>query len=207
MTRVILFLSALSAAGIAFGAKTNATVEIPEAKAEKAAPRDLPPPAWIVSSTGTVARAEAGDVGAMGEIAQGYIGLAMSSNTKSTDEERMTMIQEATKWMYRRAKVVVKDSETLASAEKGDETAMMDMARSYLFLAAARTMEAKGEERKAMFQKAMGWLQRRAEKPVASGDADAIAKVANEIINILSFPEFNLNEEEQDAVPGTRGRL
>lgn len=158
------------------------------------------PPAWVVSSTGTVVRAEAGDIGAMGEIAQGYIGLAMSSNTKSTDEERMAMIQEATKWMYRRAKVVVKDSETLASAEKGDETAMMDMARSYLFLAAARTMEAKGEERKAMFQKAMGWLQRRAEKPVASGDADAIAKVANEIINILSFPEFNLNEEEQDAV-------
>ena len=28
------------------------------------------PPAWVVSSTGTVARAEAGDVGAMGEIAK-----------------------------------------------------------------------------------------------------------------------------------------
>ena len=158
------------------------------------------PPAWIVSSTGTVARAEAGDVGAMGEIAQGYIGLAMSPNTESTDEERIAMIQEATKWMRRRAKIVVKDSETLASAEKGDETAMMDMARSYLFLAAARTMEAKGEERKSMFQNAIGWLRKRAEKTMAQGDADAIAKVANEIINILSFPEFNLNEEEQGAV-------
>ena len=158
------------------------------------------PPAWIVASTGTVARAEAGDTGAMGEIAQGYIGLAMSSNTEVTDEERMAMIQEATKWMYRRAKVVVKTPEILAHAEKGDEIAMMDMARSFLFLAAARTMEAKGEERKAMFQKAMGWLRRRAEKTSASGDADAIAKVANEFIKILSFPEYNLNEEEQDEV-------
>lgn len=61
------------------------------------------PLAWVVSSTGTVARAEAGDIGAMGEIAQGYIGLAMSSNTKSTDEERMAMIQEATKWSKRAA--------------------------------------------------------------------------------------------------------
>ena len=29
------------------------------------------PPAWVVSSTGTVARAEAGDIGAMEEIANG----------------------------------------------------------------------------------------------------------------------------------------
>lgn len=158
------------------------------------------PPAWIVSSTGTVARAEAGDAEAMAEIAQGYIGLAMSSNTETTDEERMAMIQESTKWMYRRAKIVVKTSEMQTLAEKGDETAMMDMARSCLFLAAARTMEAKGEERKAMFQEAIGWLRRRAEKTAASGDADAIARVANEIITILSFPEFNLNEEEQASV-------
>ena len=33
------------------------------------------PPAWVVSSTGTVARAEAGDIGAMEEIAYEYIGL------------------------------------------------------------------------------------------------------------------------------------
>lgn len=158
------------------------------------------PPAWVVSSTGTVARAEAGDVGAMEKIASGYISLAMSSNTESTDDERMAMIHEATKWMCRRAKVVVKASEVQARAEKGDEAAMMDMVRGYLFLAAARTMEAKGEERKAMFQKAMEWLRRRSEKTAASGDADAIAKVANEIINILSFPEYNLNEEEQGAV-------
>ena len=160
------------------------------------------PPAWIVSSTGTVARAEAGDIGAMEEIAQGYIGLAMSPNAESTDDERLAMIQEATKWMHRRAKVIVKTPEVQARAEKGDETAMMDMARSYLFLAAARTMEAKGEERKAMFQKARGWLRRRAEKTMSAGDADAIAKGANEFINILSFPEFNLNEEEQEAVCG-----
>ncbi len=34
----------------------------------------------------------------------------------------------------------------------------------------------------------------------ASGDTDAIAKIANEVKNILSFPEFNLNEDEQGAV-------
>ena len=154
------------------------------------------PPAWVVSSTGTVARAEASDAGAMEEIAQGYIGLA----TEATDEGRMAMVQEATKWMHRRAKIAVKDSGIRARAEKGDEAAMMDMARSCRFLAAARTMEAVGEERRAMFQKAMGWLRRRAEKTMASGDTDSIAKVVNEIINILSFPEFNLNEEEQGAV-------
>lgn len=170
-------------------------------KSDGADAKDVPP-AWVVASTGTVARAEAGDAGAMGEIAQGYIGLAMSSNTEASDEERMAMIQEATKWMRRRAKVIVKTPEVRTRAEKGDEAAMMDMARCYLFLAAARTMEAKGEERKAMFQKAMEWLRRRSEKTVASGDADAIAKVANEIINILSFPEFNLNEEEQGLVGG-----
>ena len=71
------------------------------------------PPAWVVSSTGTVARAEAGDIGAMGEIAQGYIGLAMSSNTKSTDEERMAMIQEATKWFTRAASLGHKRSAQL----------------------------------------------------------------------------------------------
>lgn len=61
------------------------------------------PPAWVVSSTGTVARAEAGDIGAMGEIADGYRQLAMSPNIKSTGEERMVMIQEATKWFTRAA--------------------------------------------------------------------------------------------------------
>ena len=38
------------------------------------------PPAWVVSSTGTVARAEAGDVWAMEQIAYGNIGLARSLN-------------------------------------------------------------------------------------------------------------------------------
>lgn len=61
------------------------------------------PPAWVVSSTGTVARAEAGDIGAMGEIADGCRQLAMSPNIKSTGEERMVMIQEATKWFTRAA--------------------------------------------------------------------------------------------------------
>ena len=180
--------------------EAKAMLETCESKTKDTAQIKEPPPAWVVSSTGTVARAEAGDTGAMEEIAGGYISLAMSSNTESTDEERMAMIREATKWMHRRAKVVVKTPEIQARAEKGDEAAMMDMARGYLFLAAARTMEAKGEERKTLFQKSMGWLRRRAEKPVASGDADAIAKVAKEIMNILEFPEFNLNEEEQEAV-------
>lgn len=49
-------------------------------KSDGADTKDVPP-AWIASSTGTVARAEAGDAGAMAEIAQGYIGLAMSSNS------------------------------------------------------------------------------------------------------------------------------
>lgn len=158
------------------------------------------PPAWVVSSTGTVARAEAGDVGAMEEIANGYFGLASSSNTESTDDERMAMIQEAAKWMQRRAKVIVKAPEMLARAEKGDEAAMMDLARSFLSLAAARTMEAMGEERRAMFQKAMGWLRHRTEKAVTSDDADAIEKVANGITSTLSSTEFNLNEEEQGAL-------
>lgn len=200
MKKVKKTLLLLIAAGIIVGTFTIAAAEANATKSEKAATGDKAPPAWVVSSTGTVARAEAGDVKAMEEIAGGYISLAMSSNTESTDEERMAMIREATKWMRRRAKVVVKTPEMLARAEKGDETAMMDVARGYLFLAAARTMEAKGEERKALFQKSMGWLRRRAEKPVASGDADAIAKVAKEIMNILEFPEFNLNEEEQEAV-------
>ena len=158
------------------------------------------PPAWIVSSTGTVARAEAGDAGAMEEIANGYFGLASSSNTESTDDERMAMIQEAAKWMQRRAKVIVKAPEMLARAEKGDEAAMMDLTRSFLSLAAARTMEARGEERRAMFKKAMGWLRCRTEKAVTSDDADAIEKVANEITSTLSPTEFNLNEEEQGAL-------
>ena len=51
-----------------------------------------------------------------------------------TDEERKVMLQEATKWMYRRAKVVVKTPEILARAEEGDEAAMMDIANSYLLL-------------------------------------------------------------------------
>lgn len=159
------------------------------------------PPAWIVASTGTVARAEAGDIGAMKKIADGYWSFAASPITKSTEEERMAMIQEATKWMHRRARVIVKDPGIRARAEKGDEAAMMDMARGYLFLVAARTMEATGEERKSMFQKAMAWLRRRAEKAMATGDADAIAKVANDFICILSS-EFNLSEREQGAVGG-----
>ena len=162
------------------------------------------PPAWVVSSTGTVARAEAGDIGAMEEIAYEYIGLARPSNTELTDDERMAMTQEAAKWMHRRAKVIVKTSEVQACAEKGDETATMEMARSYLFLATARAMEAKGEERKSMFRKGMGWLRRRAEKIVASGDADAIAKVVKEIKNIFAFPALglalDLNEEEHGTV-------
>ena len=165
------------------------------------------PPAWVVSSTGTVARAEAGDAGAMEAIAHGYIGLAMSSNTEATDDERKAMIHEATKWMRRRAKVIVKTPEVQERAEKGDEAAMMDLARSFLFLAAARTMEARGEERRAMFQKAMGWLRHRTEKAVTSDDADAIEKVANEITSTLSSTEFNLNEEEQGAVDGEIERL
>ena len=165
------------------------------------------PPAWVVSSTGTVARAEAGDAGAMEEIANGYFGLASSSNKESTDDERMAMIQEAAKWMQRRAKVIVKAPEMLARAEKGDEAAMMDLARSFLSLAAARTMEARGEERRAMFQKAMGWLRRRTEKAVTSDDADAIEKVANEITSTLSSTEFNLNEEEQGALGREIDRL
>ena len=165
------------------------------------------PPAWIVASTGTVARAETGDVGAMVEIAEGYYGLAMSSNTEATDEERRAMIQEATKWMHRRAKVVVKTSETLARAEKGDEAAMMDMANSYLLLTATRTMEAKGEERKVMFQKAMEWLRRRAEKTMAQGDADAITNVSDEFIGALGFSGYNFNEEERNVVFGEVIRL
>ena len=165
------------------------------------------PPAWVVSSTGTLARAEAGDAGAMEEIANGYIGLATSPNAESTDDERMVMIQEATKWLRRRAKIVVKDSEILASAEKGDEAAMMDLARSYLFLAVARKMEVKGEERKSMFQKAMGWLRRRAEKTMAKGDTDAITKVSDEFINVLGFPEYDFTEEERDVVFGEVMRL
>ena len=96
------------------------------------------PPAWVVSSTGTVARAEAGDAGAMEEIANGYFGLTSSSNKESTDGERMAMIQEAAKWMQRRAKVIVKAPEMLARAEKGDEAAMMDIANSYLLLSVTR---------------------------------------------------------------------
>ena len=154
------------------------------------------PPAWVVSSTGTVARAEAGDAGAMEEIANGYRIFARESN----DDEREAMIQEATKWVRRRAKIVVKDSEILASAEKGDEAAMMDLARSYLYLAAAQTMEAKGEERKALFQKAMEWLRRRAEKISASGEADVVEEIAQEFL-VLSFsPEFNLDQEEFKAM-------
>ena len=207
LVAVVLFAAAVAwaqkEAQAAIAEKDNPSsdaVRATSASKSDAADAKSAPPAWVVSSTGTVARAEAGDVGAMEEIAQGYIGLAMSPNTEATDDERKAMIQEATKWMHRRAKIAVKDSGILARAEKDDEAAMMDMARSCLFLAAARTMEAVGEERRAMFQKAMGWLRRRTEKTVASGDADAIAKVANEVINILSFPEFNLNEDEQGAV-------
>ena len=165
------------------------------------------PPAWIVSSTGTVARAEAGDAGAMEEIANGYLGLAKSSNTEATDDERIAMILEATKWMHRRAKVIVKTPEVQARAEKDDEAAMMDLARGYLYLAAARTMEAKGEERKAMFQKAMEWLRRRAEKTMAKGDTDAITQVSDEFVNILGAPEYDFNDEERDMVFGEIMRL
>ena len=175
-------------------------------KSDGADTKDVPP-AWVVSSTGTVARAEAGDGGTMEEIANGYFGLASSSNKESTDDERMAMIQEAAKWMQRRAKVIVKAPEMLARAEKGDEAAMMDLASSFLFLAAARTMEAKGEERRAKFQKAMVWLRRRTEKAVTSDDADAIEKVANEITSTLSSTEFNLNEEEQGALGRAMERL
>ena len=154
------------------------------------------PPAWVVSSTGTVARAEAGDAGAMEEIANGYRIFARESN----DDEREAMIQEATKWMHRRAKVAVKDSEILARAENGDEAAMMELARGYLFLATARKMEAKGEERKSMFKKSIEWLRRRAEKISASGEADVIEKIAQEFL-VLSFsPEFNLDQEEFKAM-------
>ena len=165
------------------------------------------PPAWIVSSTGTVARAEAGDAGAMEEIANGYLGLARSSNTESTDDERIAMILEATKWMHRRAKVIVKTSEVQARAEKDDEAAMMDLARSYLCLAAARTMEAKGEERKAMFQKAMEWLRLRAEKTMAQGNTDAITAVSEKFMDILGAPEYDFNDEERDVVFGEVMRL
>ena len=96
--------------------------------------------------------------------------------------------------------MIVKAPEMLARAEKGDEAAMMDLTRSFLSLAAARTMEARGEERRAMFKKAMGWLRCRTEKAVTSDDADAIEKVANEITSTLSPTEFNLNEEEQGAL-------
>ena len=158
------------------------------------------PPAWVVSSTGTVARAEAGDVGAMEEIANGYRSLAVSPNTESTDDERVAMIQSAAKWMHRRAKVIVKTPEVQALAEKGNEPAMMDLARSYLFLAAARTMEAKGKERKVMSQKAMDWLRRRAEKTMSKGDIDVITKVSDEFIEILGIPECDFNEDERDMV-------
>lgn len=131
--------------------------------------------ACVVSSTGTVARAEADGA----------------------------MIQEATKWLQRRAKIVVNSPDVRARAEKGDDAAMRDMARGYLLLAAARTMEAKGDERKAMFEKSMEWLRRRAEKTALSGDADAISKLADEFIHI-GFPVFgsvlNLNEEESGMV-------
>ncbi len=175
-------------------------VQVPSAsKSGKTDAKDAPP-AWVVSSTGTVARAEAGDVGAMEEIANGYRSLAVSPNTESTDDERVAMIQEAAKWMHRRAKVIVKTPEVQALAEKGDEAAMMDLARSYLFLAAARTMEAKGKERKVMSQKAMDWLRRRAEKTMSKGDIDVITKVSDEFIEILSIPEYDFNEEERDMV-------
>lgn len=127
------------------------TARATSASKSDAADAKSAPPAWVVSSTGTVARAEAGDVGAMVEIAEGYFGLTMSSNTEVTDEERKVMLQEATKWMYRRAKVVVKTPEILARAEEGDDAAMMDIANSYLLLSVTRAMEAKGEERKVMF--------------------------------------------------------
>ena len=165
------------------------------------------PPAWIVASTGTVARAEAGDAGAMEEIANGYLGLARSSNTEATDDERIAMVLEATKWMHRRAKIVVKTPDVQARAEKDDEAATMDLARGYLYLAAARTIEAKGEERKAMFQKAMEWLRRRAEKTMAKGNTDAITVVSEEFIDILGAMEYDFNDEERDVVFGEVMRL
>ena len=60
--------------------------------------------------------------------------------------------------------------------------------------------EAKGEERKAMFKKAMESMRCRAEKAAANGDADAIVKIANEFMEMLESPEFNLDEGELKAV-------
>ena len=157
------------------------------------------PPAWVVSSTGTVARAEAGDIDAMEEIAHGYKVFAREVDDY---DEREAMRQEATKWMRRRAKIVVKDPGMLARAEKGDEAAMMDIATGYLFLTSATTREAQAEERKVMFKKSMEWLRRRAEKIAASGDTDAVGKVAQDFLLLSFSPEFNLEQEEQESMRG-----
>ena len=93
------------------------------------------PPAWVVADWDTAARAEAGDVDAMGFVAKGYMELAASENIEAGDEERQAMLREALAWVNRRVKIIADregDVESVRKrAEAGDAAAQRNLGYRY----------------------------------------------------------------------------
>lgn len=156
------------------------------------------PPAWVVTDMETMERADTGDADAMWAIANGYVNLAESPNIEASDDERKAMVQEAAKWMRKRAEVVVGDAEILERAEGGDAPAMLDIGYGYLSLAATRGLELEGEARTETFQKGLDWLRRRAENLASDNNLDTMWK--NSVVFLQLPVGLELNEEEHAAL-------
>ncbi len=128
------------------------------------------PPAWVVTDVDTAARAEAGDVDAMGFVADGYMDLATSENIEASDEERQAMFREAMSWVNRRAKIIVDREGDIDSvrkrAEAGDAAAQRNLGYRY-------SLGIDVEKDEAL---AFEWTKKAAEQ----GDAKAMFNLAND---------------------------
>lgn len=128
------------------------------------------PPAWVVADWDTAARAEAGDVDAMGVVAKGYMELAASENIEAGDEERQAMLREALAWVNRRVKIIADregDVESVRKrAEAGDAAAQRNLGYRY-----SLGIDVEKDE-----SLAFEWTKKAAEQ----GDAKAMFNLAND---------------------------
>ena len=142
----------------------------PDAGAAAPAEEVRLPPAWVVTDVDTVAQAEAGDVDAMGFVAQGYMDLATSENIEASDEERQAMFKEAMDWVNRRAKIIADREGDIDSvrkrAEAGDAAAQRNLGYRY-------SLGIDVEKDEAL---AFEWTKKAAEQ----GDAKAMFNLAND---------------------------
>ena len=205
-----ILLAALAATIAALAADETETVK-PSENSVDASSESVPlvPPAWVVSSTGTVARAEAGDTDAMAEISQGYLAVAYSTHLELDDKQREAMRNEAQTWQRRRAKTMADREGDLKSvrkrAEAGDAAAQRNLGFRY----------SEGVDVEKDDTQAFEWTKKAAEQ----GDARAMLNLGHDYAYgwgvsadadealawyrkaVEGFRDLAINREELDILP------